>query len=537
MSVAVDEYGNPFIIIREQDQKQRLKGIDAHKANILAAKSVADILKTSLGPKGMDKIIVSPDGEVVVTNDGATILDKMQINNECGKLLVELSKSQDAEIGDGTTGVVILAGALLERSIELLEKGIHPLRIASGYEYACSLALKRLEEIAVEHKNIFDRENKLLLSSAMTSLGSKVVSSRKEQFAKMAVEAILAVADIERKDINFDLISIQGKAGGRLEESRVVNGIVLDKEMSHPQMQKNIINAKLALLTCPFEPPKPKTKHKVDIKTAEDFEKLYNTEQQYFKKMITAVESSGANVVICQWGFDDEANHLLAQHKLPAIRWVGGVELELLAIATGAQIVPRFEDLESCKLGIASSVTEVSSGTDKDKMILIEGCGKSKAVTVLIRGGNQMVVDEAKRCIYDALCAVRNLIRDPKVVPGGGAPEIASFIAIQEAVDSISSIEQFAVRAFADALLSLPQALADNCGLDAISVVGEAQRRQITEKNHFLGIDCNDFTVANMMNRNIIESLASKQHQLALATQAVKMILKIDDIITPSELL
>ncbi|TRY50404.1 Chaperonin Cpn60/TCP-1 [Cryptosporidium tyzzeri] len=536
MNVATDEYGNPFIILREQEQKQRLKGIDAHKSNILAAKSVADILRTSLGPKGMDKIVVSPDGEIVVTNDGATIMEKMNINNECGKLLVELSKSQDAEIGDGTTGVVILAGALLERSVELLEKGIHPIRIANGFEYACSIALKKLEEISLKNGTVSDIQNDLLFNSAMTALGSKVVSSQQEHFAKMAVDAVLAVADLDRRDVNFDLINIQGKPGGRLEESCIVNGIVLDKEMSHPQMNKKIENAKIALLTCPFEPPKPKTKHKIDIKSSSDFDVLFETEQKYFSEMIDKVVSSGANMVVCQWGFDDEANHMLSQRGLPSIRWVGGVEIELLAIATGAHIVPRFEDLAENKLGNAALVKEVTSGTEKDKLIFIEGCSKSKAVTVLIRGGNQMVVDEAKRCIYDALCVVRNLIRDSRVVPGGGASEIASSIAVQKAVESVSSIEQFAVEAFADALLSLPHALADNCGLDSISLVGEAKQKQVSQDDPNYGIDCDKLCVESMEKIKVFESLASKQHQLALATQAVKMILKIDDVIKPTEL-
>ncbi|KAF7456412.1 putative T-complex protein 1, epsilon subunit (TCP-1-epsilon) [Cryptosporidium felis] len=536
MSIAMDEYGNPFIIFREQEQKQRLKGIDAHKSNILAAKSIADILKTSLGPKGMDKIVVSPDGEIVVTNDGATIMDKMNINNECGKLLVELSKSQDAEIGDGTTGVVILAGALLERSVELLEKGIHPLRIANGFEFACSVALKRLEEISINNEDIFNTENNLLFNSAMTALGSKVVSSQQKHFAQIAVDAVLAVADLDRRDVNFDLINIQGKPGGRLEESCVVNGIVLDKEMSHPQMNKEVENAKIALLTCPFEPPKPKTKHKIDIKNSSEFDALFETEKKYFTEMIEKVASSGANVVVCQWGFDDEANYMLSQHKLPSIRWVGGVEIELIAIATGANIVPRFEDLSENKLGNAALVKEVTMGTEKDKLIFIEGCSKSKAVTVLIRGGNQMVVDEAKRCIYDALCVVRNLIRDSRVVPGGGASEVASSIAVHASIDTVSSVEQFAVEAFADALLSIPHALADNSGLDSISLVGKARQEQISQNSSSFGIDCNNLCVGNMEKLNVFESLTSKQHQLALATQAVKMILKIDDVIKPSDL-
>ncbi|CAE7333383.1 CCT5 [Symbiodinium sp. CCMP2456] len=245
----------------------------------------------------------------------------------------------------------------------------------------------------------------------------------------------LYVCDLERKDVNFDLIKVEGKVGGKLEDTCLIQGIVVDKDFSHPQMPKQVKDAKMAILTCPFEPPKPKTKHKLDIRTGEDYKKLYEHEQKYFREQIRLIQESGANLVICQWGFDDEANHLLFQNKLPAVRWVGGVELELIAIATGGRIVPRFEELTADKLGKAGLVREVTFGTMKEQMLIIEECGKSKAVTVLVRGGNQMVVDEAKRCLHDANCCVRNLIRDPRVVPGGGASEMAASLAVLAAAD------------------------------------------------------------------------------------------------------
>jgi T-complex protein 1 subunit epsilon len=423
--LAIDEFGNPFIIMEEQGRKKRLKGIEAHKANILAAKAVAETIRTSMGPKGMDKMVVGPDGDVLVTNDGATILEKMDVEHQIAKLLVDLSKSQDNEIGDGTTGVVIMAGALLDQSMGLIEKGIHPLRVAYGYEKACDVAVKRVEEIA---KTIdLQADDKAALNkAAVTALGSKVVSSRKEQLAKICVDSVLGVANLERRDVNFDLIKIEGKVGGKLEDTQLISGIIVDKDFSHPQMPKIVKDAKMCILTCPFEPPKPKTKHKLDIRTAEDYKKLHDREQQYFRDQIRLIKDSGANLVICQWGFDDEANHLLYQAKLPAVRWVGGVELELIAIATGGRIVPRFEELSADKLGKAGIVREITFGTTKDQMLVIEDCANSKAVTVLVRGGNQMVVDEAKRCLHDANCCVRNLIRDPRVVPGGGASEIAA---------------------------------------------------------------------------------------------------------------
>merc|ERR1719506_921849 len=270
---------------------------------------VANVLRTSLGPKGMDKMLVSPDGDVTITNDGATILQQMEIQNQIAKIMVQLSASQDNEVGDGTTGVVVLAGALLENAEKLLDRGIHPIRIADGYEMACDLAVERLKQIAdkIEFTN---EDTSMLLKTCKTTLNSKVVNRHLEQMAKIAVDAVLAVADIDRKDVNFDLIKVEGKVGGKLEDTCLVQGIVLDKDISHPQMSKRIEDAKIAILTCPFEPPKPKTKHKIDIDTPEKYEELRAQEAKYFTDMVQQCKDSGATLVVCQWGFDDEANHL-----------------------------------------------------------------------------------------------------------------------------------------------------------------------------------------------------------------------------------
>eukprot|EP00954_Amorphochlora_amoebiformis_P005704 449836-Amorphochlora_amoeboformis.AAC.1 len=488
-SIAFDEFGQPFIILREQDKQSRLRGKDAHKANILAALSVAKIMRTSLGPRGMDKILVSPDGDVTVTNDGATILQKMDVTHEIGKLLVELSKSQDDEIGDGTTGVVVMAGALLEEAEKLLDKGIHPIRIAQGFEDACQVAVDHLAKIA-DRVPWTEKKLDALYETASTTLGSKIISRFQKQMAKIAVDAVLSVADLKRKDVNFELIKMEGKVGGRLEDTMLVSGVVLDKEMSHSQMAKEIKDAKIAILTCAFEPPKPKTKHKLDITTAEAYKDLYEREQKYFKDMVQKCKDSGATLILCQWGFDDEANHLLLQSKLPSVRWVGGVEIELIAIATGARIVPRFADLAPEKLGKAGLVREISFGTQNDKMIIIEKCPLSKAVTVLIRGGNQMIIDEAKRSLHDAMCVTRNLIRDNRIVYGGGAAEIACSLEISKFADSVSGIEQYAVRSFADALEQIPITLAENSGLPPIPALASVRKAQIEQQCHHLGVDC-----------------------------------------------
>ncbi|KAG6529312.1 hypothetical protein ZIOFF_011509 [Zingiber officinale] len=643
MALAFDEYGRPFIIIKEQEQKSRLRGLDAQKANISAGQAVARILRTSLGPKGMDKMLQSPDGDVIITNDGATILEQMDVDNQIAKLMVELSRSQDYEIGDGTTGVVVLAGSLLEQAEKLLERGIHPIRVAEGYEMASRLAVEHLERIS--HKFEFSATDiEPLVQTCMTTLSSKItddlpaailsVNRCKRELAEIAVKAVIAVADLERKDVNLELIKVEGKVGGKLEDTELIYGIVVDKDMSHPQMPKRIEDAKIAILTCPFEPPKPKTKHKIDIDSVEKFQTLRQQEQKYFDDMVQKCKDVGATLVICQWGFDDEANHLLMHRNLPAVRWVGGVELELIAIATGGRIVPRFQELTPEKLGKAGLVREKSFGTTKDRMLYIEHCANSRAVTIFIRGvpvarliccarpecagrpevvwvsgsalscgwccarenrnmpflralvqsansimnlgyvdlfvdlawlflptfttsiesvsyanlyiyasdlkeipfiGNKMMIEETKRSLHDALCVARNLIRNNSIVYGGGSAEISCSIAVENAADKFPGVEQYAIRSFAEALDAIPMALAENSGLPPIDTLTAVKSQQVKETNPHFGVDCNDVGTNDMKEQNVFETLIGKQQQILLATQVVKMILKIDDVITPSE--
>jgi len=529
-----DEYGKPMIILNNQDSQKRLTGTDALKSHILAARSVASILRTSLGPRGLDKMMVGPDGDVTITNDGATILKQMDVEHQIAKLMVQLSQSQDDEIGDGTTGVVVLAGALMEKAEELLDKGIHPIRVADGYELAAKKAIEHLDKIADEYP--VDPNNlEPLILTAMTTLGSKIINRCHRQMAEIAVNAVMAVADLEAKDVNFELIKVEGKVGGKLEDTMLVKGVVVDKDFSHPQMPKQMKDVKLAILTCPFEPPKPKTKHKLEITNVEDYQALHKYEQEQFMSMVDKVKASGATLAICQWGFDDEANHLLLQKNLPAIRWVGGPEIELIAIATGGRIVPRFEELTPEKLGTCGTVREIGFGTTKDKMMVIEDCPNTKAVTIFIRGGNRMIIEEAKRSIHDAICVVRNLVRNNKIVYGGGAAEISCAIHVSEEADKISTLEQYAFRAFADALENIPLALAENSGQSPIHTLTEVKAKQISEKNPALGIDCMGKGTFDMKAQNVIETLHSKKQQILLATQLVKMILKIDDIRTQGE--
>lgn len=531
-SIAFDEYGRPFIIIRDQERQKRLIGNDALKSHILAARQIAGTIRTSLGPKGLDKMMVSPDGDVTVTNDGATILKMMDVDHEIGKLLVQLSQSQDDEIGDGTTGVVVLAGALLEQAGALLDKGIHPIRIADGFELAAQAAVKHLEHVA-ELFPVDPNDLEPLIKVAMTTLGSKIINKCHRQMAEIAVKAVLAAADLKTRDVNFELIKVEGKVGGRLEDTMLVHGVVIDKTLSHPQMPKALKDVKLAILTCPFEPPKPKTKHKLDVQSVEDFRELRKYEADKFREMVAGVKAAGATLAICQWGFDDEANHLLLQSDLPAVRWVGGPEIELIAIATGGRIVPRFEELKPEKLGKAGIVRELAFGTTKERMLVIEECANSRAVTILVRGGNAMLVAEAKRSLHDAICVVRSLVQEPRIVYGGGAAEVSCSIHVSSEANNLATLEQYAFRAFAEALEAIPLALAENSGLSSVHALADVKARQVATGDHALGIDCmqhGDQREGDMRAQHVIESLRSKRQQIVLATQLVKMILKIDDI-------
>jgi len=532
-SLAFDEYGRPFLILRDQENQNRLTGKDAIKSHIMAARTVANTLRTSLGPKGLDKMMVSPDGDVTVTNDGATILKQMDVEHQVAKLMVQLSQSQDHEIGDGTTGVVVLCGALMEQAEHLIDKGIHPIRIADGYSRAAEVACAKLDEIS-ESFAVDNRED--LIKVAMTTLSSKIVSRCHRQMAETAVDAVLSVADLERKDVNFDLIKVIGKEGASMEESMLIKGVLVDKDFSHPQMPKVVKDAKVAILTCPFEPPKPKTKHDVNVTSVEEYQNLQKFEQEKFEEMVRQVKEAGATLVICQWGFDDEANHLLFVNDLPAVRWVGGPEIEHIAIATGGRIVARFQDIDKDKLGYAGKVSELSFGNSNDKMIAIEECTNgNKTVTILLRGGNKMIVKEAERSMHDALCVVRNLVRDGRIVYGGGAAEIACSLAVSNHADEVKDIEQYALHAFADALESVPLALAENSGLDPIKVLASVRASQMNEKNPRLGVDCKQTGTNDMKTQNVIETLIGKKQQVRLATQLVNMILKIDDVRSPAE--
>ncbi|KAI5175843.1 T-complex protein 1 subunit epsilon [Nematocida sp. LUAm1] len=484
-----DEYGQPYVLIREQDRRKKVEEKNVLSENIRAFCEIGETINTSVGPFGADKVIVSSDGEVIVSNDGATILKEMDISGTpMGRLITQLSEAQDDEVGDGTTGIVIIASGLLREAEALAAKGMHPLKIIRGYEEALDHAIKKIE---AEEKDISKEDMRSsLVKVARSTLSSKVVCREIERYIEIAIEASEAVED-ERGVANLELIKIEGET--KSGDSELIKGVYIPKEFSHFQMKKIIEDAKIALLACPFEPPKVKIKHDLNITNVEEFHKLSAYEKKIFEDMIASIKGSGANVVLCQWGFDDEANSLLLQEGISAVRWVGAQELEMVAIHTGAQIISRFEDLTSDSLGTAS-IKEVN-GT-----IRVENKEKGRAVSILVRGGNLQVIEETKRSIRDVLCAIRNIKRDPKIVRGAGYIDLVCAKYVEEMVPGSIG------KAYARALRDLPMALARNQGEDPIERISKHKEEDVWEGAY------------------------SKKHQLLLSTQTAKSILRIDEV-------
>jgi len=521
--ILTDEVGQAFQL--KDSDSQEVTGKECLFANINTVNSIATFLSTSLGPTGMDKILISKDDIVTVTNDGATILNEMEMtNNPISQLVLQLSQSQDEEIGDGTTSIVILASSILNQAKKLIEKGMHPIKITEGFNLALNLAIEHLDRISEEVTDM----STYLLKAAKTSLGSKIVSLG--DISGLCVDAALAVADLPRKDLDLELINIQSKPGKSISDTVLIKGIVLKKEFSHPQMGKEFKNAKIALLSCPFEPPRLKNKNSLLIHSAEEYKKVEKYEKSKFLEMIAALKNSKADLVMCQWGFDDEANSLLMQNSLPAVRWVGGHDLGHMAAHIGGSIISRFEDLKEEHLGLAN-VREESLGTDSSKIIIVESPSKDKSVTILIRGSTEYIIEEAKRSIRDALCAIRNLIRNNRIVYGGGSCELSMSLHLKKAAKEYVPEEEEAIVAFANSLLEIPILLAKNSGHEPISYVEKLTTLHSSETDYSLGVDCLETGERSMKKMGIFEALESKTRQIKMAIDLANVILKISDVI------
>jgi thermosome len=519
----------PIIILKEGTERTR--GRDAQNTNIQAARVLADTVRTTLGPKGMDKLMVDSLGDVVITNDGATILDEVDVQQPAAKMLVQVAKTQDDAVGDGTTTAVILAGELLKKAETLLVKNVHPTVVVAGYKKAYDKAQKTLNDIALG----MSRDDKTILKKiAMTSLNSKAVAGEKDLFAEIAVNSVTQVA--EERDgkwiVDLDLVGITQKQGKSMSETEYIEGIIIDKERVHTRMPEEVSNAKIALVDTALEIEKTEFDSEIRISDPVQIQDFLDEEQRMLQEMVEKISNAGATVLFCQKGIDDVAQHYLSKAGILAVRRAKKSDMEKLAKATGAEIVSTLDELRADSLGNAGLVEEVKIGDDK--MIFVRECAHPKAVSVLIRGGNKYMTDEAERALNDALNVVRDIFEDPRYVAGGGAPEIEVARKIRQYGGTVSGKEQLAIQAFADALETIPKTLAENAGMDPVDVLVDL-RSQHDGGKLWAGVEVFTQKTDDMLTLNVVEPLRVKTHALKSATEAAEMILRIDDVIASKE--
>ncbi len=523
---AMTQSGTPVLILKEGSATTR--GKEAQRNNIAAAKLIAEIVRTSLGPRGMDKMLVDSIGDVTITNDGATMLKEVDVQHPAAKMLVEVSKTTDAEVGDGTTSAVILAGALLEKAEELLDKGVHPTVIVEGYSRASKKAIEFLNEFS---EKTTPGNKEWLIKVARTSLQTKLVSREAQDLAEMTVTAMLSVAE-KREDgtykVDIDNVKVDKKPGGSMRDTHLVKGMVLDKEVVHSGMPKRIENAKIALVNAAFEIEKTEFDAKLNISDPSMMKKFLDEETKILKEMVDKVVEAGANVLICQKGIDDIAQHYLAKAGILAIRRAKESDMSKLAKATGARVATNFEDLTTKDLGHAALVEERK--IEQDKWTFIEGAKNPKAVTILIRGGTQRIVDEAERSIHDSLMVTKDVLEKPAVVAGGGAPEAETAARILKWAEKLTGREQLAAQKFGEAMESIPTALASNAGMDPIDSQVELRAKH-AEGGTWFGIEARDAKVKDMYKEQVFEPVSVKEQIIKSAAEAAAMILRIDDVI------
>lgn len=515
----------PIFILAEDTKRTR--GKDAQHLNIAAAKAVADTVRTTLGPKGMDKMIVDSLGDITVTNDGVTILEEMNIEHPAAKMVVEVAKTQEREIGDGTTTAVVLAGELLSKAEDLLDMEIHPTIIARGYRMAADKAIQILEKMA---KPITERDKQLLRKIAITAMTGKGAEASKDSLGDLVVKAVLQVGERVNNKwvIDKDDIKIEKRVGGSIEETELIDGIVLDKEVVHPGMPKSIENAKIALIDSALEIKSTEIDAKINIADPDKLQAFLSMEENMLREMVEKIAATGANVVFCQKGIDDLAQHFLAKKGILAARRVSKSDMERLAKATGARIVTRLDDLTSKDLGKARLVEEVKVGDDG--MIFVRGCPKARSVTILVRGGTEHVVEEIKRALEDAIGDVISALRLGKIVGGAGATEVELAMKLRKYAEGLKGRTQLAVKAFADALDIIPRTLAENSGLDPIDTL-TALRAAHDKGNKWAGINVFTGKVIDSLREGVIEPLQIKTQAISSATEVAIMILRIDDIV------
>ncbi len=523
--------GVPVLILKEGTQ--RTYGREALRSNILAAKVLAELLKTSLGPRGLDKMLVDAFGDIVITNDGATIVKEMEVQHPAAKLLVEVAKAQDSEVGDGTTSVVVLAGTMLEKAEKLLDQNIHPTTIISGYIKAMKKALEYLDKVA---EPIDVEKDETLRKIAETTLSSKIIGHgpERDRIIDIVIQAIRTIAEPTDGGykVDLDYVKIEKKKGGSLLDSRLVRGVVIDKEVVHPKMPKLKKNAKILVLDAPLEIQKPDITTKIRVTNIDELDRFLEEETKLLKEMVDKIAEIGADVVITQKGIDEVAQHFLAKHGIMAVRRVKRSDIEKIAKATGAKIVTSLRDLKPEDLGYAEIVEERKVG--EDKMIFIEGTKEPKAVTILLRGANDMLLDEAERNVLDALHSLRNILREPKIVGGGGAVEMEIAEKLRDYARTVGGKEQMAIEAYAEALEMIPTVLAESAGMDALETILELKALH-NQGYKFAGVDVlNSKIEQDMLKINVYEPILVKKQVIKSASEAAISLLKIDDVIAAS---
>lgn len=518
----------PVLVLKESALQQ--KGRDAQKNNIAAAKLVAELVRTSLGPRGMDKMLVDGLGDVTITNDGATILKEIDVQHPAAKMMVEISKTVDTEVGDGTTSSVVFGGALLAKAEELLEKDVHATVIIEGFQAAAEKALSLLQELA---KPVSPNEKEILLKVAKTSMESKLISEDSGMLSKLVVDAILQVVEKEEggNKVDLDNIKVEKKAGGSIRNTQLIKGIVLDKEIVHSGMPTKIEKAKIALLNSALEIEKTEMSAEIRITDPTQMQMFLEEENRMLKSMVDKIHEIGANVLICQKGIDDIAQHYLAKQGILSVRRVKESDMAKLAKATGGRISSNIDDMTTKDLGSAELVEQRKVETEK--WTFVEGCKNPKAITVLIRGGSQRVVDEVDRSLHDSLMVVKDVIEKPAVVAGGGAPEEFLASSLKDWADRFEGREQLAIKKYAEALEIIPLTIAENAGMDPINTM-VTLRAKHSQGKKWTGIDARNTRVADMYALDIIEPVAVKEQIIKSATEAACMILRIDDVIASS---
>ncbi len=518
----------PVLVLKESALQQ--KGRDAQKNNIAAAKLVAELVRTSLGPRGMDKMLVDSLGDVTITNDGATILKEIDVQHPAAKMMVEISKTVDNEVGDGTTSSVVFAGSLLAKAEELLEKDVHATVIIEGFQAASEKALLLLQELA---KPVSPSERDVLLKVAKTSMESKLVSEDSDMLSKLVVDAILQVVEKEAEGnkVDLDNIKVEKKAGGSIRNTKLIKGIVLDKEVVHSGMPTKIEKAKIALLNSALEIEKTEMSAEIRITDPTQMQMFLEEENRMLKSMVDKIHEIGTNVLICQKGIDDIAQHYLAKQGILSVRRVKESDMTKLAKACGGRISSNIDDMTPKDLGTAELVEQRKVETEK--WVFVEGCKNPRAITILIRGGSQRVVDEVDRSLHDSLMVVKDVIEKPAVVAGGGAPEEYLASHLKDWADRFEGREQLAIKKYAEALEIIPLTIAENAGMDPINTMVTLRAKQSQGKK-WTGIDARNTRVADMYSLDIIEPAAVKEQIIKSATEAACMILRIDDVIASS---